>query len=210
MLICQWLSLFSARIRRLALRLAFGVSAMICIFNVTPGLCSPNPSDSGVACQITADDRAVYAIVLKDAGVWRLPVSSASVQGFTLSDRKGEWSKTSGPLGSSGQPLLRHASDETRADFVAKSTKSCYFGALRQKDLERDASGDSNHGRPASRTMYWAGEIALSRVGFNPAKDEALIYAESSRNSHGGGDLFLLRKVNGTWTIVSATNLWES
>jgi len=210
MLIREWLSRSSARIYRLALHLVFGVSAMICIFNVTPGLCSPNPSESGVACQITAEDRAVYAIVLKDAGVWRLPVNSASVQGFTLNDRNGEWNKPSRPLGSSGQPLLRLASGETRADFIAKSTRSCYLGALRQKDIERGASDDSNQGRRTSTTIYWAGEISLSRVGFNSAKDEALVYTESSRSFHVEGDLFFLRKINGTWAIVNTLNLWES
>jgi hypothetical protein len=209
----EWLRNRPGLSRRPAARLALGLPITLWLLAAPTSWCLPGVSDEKVPCDITAEDRAVYAVVLKDPDVWRLPVSAASTAAFTLSARKGEWNRPKRPLGPSGESLRRQAGSETRDDFAAKSTKSCYLGAFSQKDLERGADGEARTDRDERRppkTIYWAGTIALSRVGFNSAKDEALVYTESDCGPGcGGGDFFLLRKAGGVWAIVAQINLWE-
>jgi hypothetical protein len=109
---------------------------------------------------------------------------------------------------------LSQAGDETRADFASKSTKSCYIGGFRKRDIDREAvasPGGSDAKRRTSELGYWSGTINLSRIGFSAAKDEALVYAESSCGSLcGSGDLFLLRKRGDRWEMIAQSTLWLS
>jgi hypothetical protein len=216
MLILRRLSYFHGRRPRLSLLLIFSLSTLVSLLDSPRILASPATSESKIPCQLDADDRAVYAAVLKDPDVWRLPVNSVSTQPFTLAPRKSEWDKPDRPFGAAAQKFLHEASDQTRADFAAKSTSGCLVGTLPQKVLDRATTPQPGSGNPAAstppnrRALYWEGRITLSRIGFNSAKTEAIVYTESScGNSCGGGDLFLLRRVDGAWTIINQINLWE-
>jgi hypothetical protein len=216
MLIGKWLAVSPSHLRRLPPYLILGFFPLLCLLNSCPILASPAPSPPKVPCQPDADDRAVYTAVLQDPDVWHLPVNTISVQPFTLAPRKDEWDKPDRPFGTVGQNSLHAASEQTRADFAAKTTSGCLIGKLPQKDLERASAPQPGRDNPADRdrrtqrTHYWDGRITLSRVGFNAARNEAIVYAESDcGNSCGGGDLFLLRRVDGAWTIVNEVNLWE-
>jgi hypothetical protein len=55
------------------------------------------------------------------------------------------------------------------------------------------------------------GFIALSRVGFNQAKDTAVLYTEyQSGATAGGGDVVLMKKTDGGWTVKGNSMLWQS
>jgi len=175
-----------------------------------PARCGMPSAEKKVPCAIAAEDRAVYATVLKDADVWKLPVNSESTGAFTLTPHRDEWKRAKGPLGSAAERLVLQASAETRDDFAAKSTSGCYIGVLPQKDLERPSGLESRPDERHPKETYWYGTVNLSRVGFNSEKTEALVYTERSCGPDcGGGDFFLLRKKDGAWTVVAQINLWE-
>jgi hypothetical protein len=55
------------------------------------------------------------------------------------------------------------------------------------------------------------GIISLSRVGFNDRLDQALVYL--GNQSHwlaGAGHFYLLKKVNGAWTVDQKVMTWIS
>ena len=55
------------------------------------------------------------------------------------------------------------------------------------------------------------GTLVLSRVGFNPAVDQALIYAGNESNYlAGAGFYYLLAKENGEWKIIQQLMVWVS
>jgi hypothetical protein len=210
-------ALYGSRRRTLgSALLILGSFALSCFLNPATCLAAQATADEAVPCQANADDIAVYAAVLRDPDVWRAPVSSQSTQAFSVGAKKGKWEKPKLPLGPTGQHFLGQAREETRQDFIAKSYKSCVLPGIPQKDLDRggtvrtgaDPSPQADRSRRTIR--YWPGKVGLSRVGFDKARDEALVYTERYCGpSCGGGDFFLLRLVNGSWTIVNEINLWE-
>jgi hypothetical protein len=55
------------------------------------------------------------------------------------------------------------------------------------------------------------GFLALSRVGFNQAKDTAVLYTEQSRGANiAEGDLVLMKKTDGRWTVQGQNMIWTS
>jgi hypothetical protein len=171
-----------------------------------------------VSCHVTVDDRAVYAAVLRDAETWKQTINSESVDPYTTASRnKGDSENSPGLQQAAAQALLGEASAETRRDFFSKTTKSCFIGALRQRDLLRVPDSNGADGgasikkHPVAKPIFWSGIIRFSRVGFNSGRDEALVSVDSTCGSLcGSGDLFLLRRIAGKWTIVGRANLWVS
>ncbi len=168
------------------------------------------PKPVPVPCSLTPTDQTIYALVLRDAEVWSDPVSAGSVKDYTVPDKYGYWDYLEARLDVKTKALLNRASLETRDDFYAKKSRTCYLGRLDQDRLDRtDAKSDRAH-RP-SKPEYWRGVIQLSRIGFNDAKNEAIVYTVSECGATCGmGDLFLLRVVDGRWTIVGFVNIWVS
>jgi hypothetical protein len=55
------------------------------------------------------------------------------------------------------------------------------------------------------------GLLALSRVGFNQAKDAAVLYTEyQSDLTAGGGYMVLMKKTDGRWTVEENSMFWAS
>ena len=55
------------------------------------------------------------------------------------------------------------------------------------------------------------GILALSRVGFNQAKDTAVLYTEyQSGPTAGEGDVVLMKKTDGRWTVQENSMFWQS
>jgi hypothetical protein len=55
------------------------------------------------------------------------------------------------------------------------------------------------------------GFLALSRVGFNQAKDTAVLYTEyQSGATAGEGDVVLMKKTDGRWTVEDNSMFWQS
>ena len=55
------------------------------------------------------------------------------------------------------------------------------------------------------------GFLTLSRVGFNRAKDTAVLYTEHQSGATAGeGDVVLMKKTDGRWTVEDNSMLWQS
>jgi hypothetical protein len=55
------------------------------------------------------------------------------------------------------------------------------------------------------------GTLVLSRVGFNPVADQALVYAGNASNVlAGAGFYYLLARENGAWKIIQQLMVWVS
>ena len=168
------------------------------------------PKPVPVPRSITPIDQTIYALVLSDAEVWNDPVSAGSVKDHTVPDKYGYWDYLEVGLDVKTKTLLNRASLETRDDFYAKKSRTCYLGHLDQDSLDR-TDAKSNRAHRPSKPEYWHGVIQLSRIGFNEAKNEAIVYTVSECGATCGmGDLFLLRLVDGRWTIVGFVNIWVS
>jgi hypothetical protein len=194
-----------------------GLILLACVAGPIPSSAASKSSSDlpKVPCRLTQDDSAAYITVLKDPEEWPIPVNPESIEAYTIVAKVGDWNAPLRPLGPSAQTLLAQASDETRAEFVAMSTKSCHINPFRKRDLSRtteaDAVDSKRTKRRAAETIYWSGVIQLSRIGFNSIKDEALVYLEAwCGGLCGGGDLFLLRKKGDSWSIIGRVNLWVS
>ena len=74
-----------------------------------------------------------------------------------------------------------------------------------RSELERPQSSDFQQRFPNS-----LGYIAVSQVGFNFAKTEAILYVDHFCGLCGGGGYILMRKVNGVWRIVDVHSTWVS
>jgi hypothetical protein len=173
------------------------------------GQVQPKPTE--LPCNISTEDRAIYAVVLRDADAWKQPVSAASVREYTLPDKYGHWDYLEARLAPETRDLLDRASFQTRNDFFAKKSKSCYLGRLEQNALNRSDTKAGPPAQSAAKPDYWLGVIQVSRIGFNRARDEAIVYTVSNCGSLcAGGDVFLLRLVNGNWTIIEWLNIWVS
>lgn len=182
---------------------------------LAPTESSGNVGENQVSCHVTVDDRSVYAAVLQDAETWKQTINTESVDPYTTASRnEGDKENSPGLQQAAAQALLGEAAAETRRDFFSKSTKSCFIGALRQRDLVRVTDSNGAEGGASikkhlvAKPTYWSGIIRLSRVGFNSGRDEALVSVDSNCGALcGSDDLFLLRRVAGKWTIVGKTNL---
>lgn len=71
-----------------------------------------------------------------------------------------------------------------------------------------DKAGSSNDF--AAHFPISLGSIAVSRAGVNLAETEAIFYIDHFCGLCGGGRYVLMRKINGTWKVVSEHYTWIS
>lgn len=101
------------------------------------------------------------------------------------------------------------AQDDTIADFMDKRSVQTDLASLAA--LGHDvADAEAIHAeRRANRSTSWTHTVRVSRIGFNAAGNQALLYCDYGGSNMGGkGDLFLLDKVDGEWRVTRRVNLW--
>jgi hypothetical protein len=120
--------------------------------------------------------------------------------------------------------LLAPLSQATYDDYLARNSKPYRLSNLfplktkyvivEYQDIERFFDNpDFDEAWKAFYKRYPAsnGYIALSRVGFNPAKDQALVYMAWMCNSRcGEGKLVLMGKQDGNWKVEKQHLMWVS
>jgi hypothetical protein len=74
-----------------------------------------------------------------------------------------------------------------------------------QRELERTEPTDFQTRFPNN-----LGYVAVSHVGLNLAKSEAIFYVDHFCGLCGGGGYILMRKVNGVWRVVDQHSTWVS
>lgn len=111
--------------------------------------------------------------------------------------------------------------DEIWSDFTTKnekpsllerrltlSVKYVFISTQELQSIFSDSSGwDDFYAKyPGSQ-----GVLTLSRVGFNKAKDTAVLYAANQFGGDGGeGNMVLLKKSAGRWTVQGQSMMWIS
>lgn len=121
-----------------------------------------------------------------------------------LFDRRSSFSESSSPLTRTSFVLSNVFPGDIRANLQPPSGARVFFISLRElKEL--------NPHDFQTRFPNSSGYFVVSHVGLNLSKTEAIIYGEHICSGLcGGGDYFLLRKVNGVWRVVDRHVIWVS
>jgi hypothetical protein len=179
------------------------------------------PSDSE-KCNLTADEVDVY---------------SATIQEVLLKDQDGTAKVILRERTSAGYPpgiasmksteddekdLLASINTETRADFDAQNKTSCILDP-RIQPVERIQLLNARDERASllGRVGGWkafykkypgaTGFTLLSRIGFDSAHDQALVYLGNSCGLLcGHGYLVVLRKHDGKWKVLKQGSIWAA
>jgi len=181
---------------------------------------SPTTSDPGGAPAFGPDEQAVYAAVLSQ----KLSAPSFVIRDATHADA------FFGPLADTLAQVLQQmhgVAMQTSASFLARNAQSqplrpeMSLGApyVLMTDLELQQLFDPppeagvEAGWPAFYARYpdAHGIITLSRVGFNAAGDQALVYVGNQSAELGGeGIYFLLNRVGTDWLVDQQALTWIS
>jgi hypothetical protein len=131
---------------------------------------------------------------------------------------KEKWGRSQ-PFHQLVKELMPEVEPKTLDDYLAKNKTP---EALRISDLGIDYvivkdSDLPDDGLDKFWTKFYkkypnsSGIVFFSNVGFNDRYDQAFVYAgRSCGGLCASGDYFLLRKLNGKWTIVQDQGLWVS
>jgi len=166
----------------------------------------------------TADEYDVYSALIQSAYIDATQPKQIVIQGTTVDPRLYSPRLATGAMKSSWPDL----GDDILSDFKAKNqtssalertfTLSVPYTLISLQELASSfpptAPGwDKFYAKyPGSQ-----GRLALSRVGFNQAKDTAVLYTEYGRGATDGeGDVVLMKKTAGRWTVQGAGMIMQS
>ncbi|MGA8224586.1 MAG: hypothetical protein WB780_23275 [Candidatus Acidiferrales bacterium] len=189
---------------------------------VFPGLaCAGNaPAAEPEACNLTPDELDVYSatiqeLLLKDHGdparvILRDRTSAGYPPGMATMKSTAENQKE----------VLEASTLETRDDFDRKNKAPCKLEPKIQP-VERirlltqmDEQVSFPRGSGSWKIFYAnypgaTGFTLVSRIGFNSARDQALVYlGNSCELLCGHGYLVLLKKHNGKWKFLKQAGIW--
>ena len=111
--------------------------------------------------------------------------------------------------------------DDILGDFKAKNrvssalehtfTLSVPYTLISEQELASIFSITADWDRFYAKYPDSKGFLTLSRVGFNRAKDTAVLYTEhQSGGTAGEGDVVLMKKTDGRWTVEDNSMFWQS
>ncbi len=116
---------------------------------------------------------------------------------------------------------LPQLTDELSSDFEARNKEqqalksflkiSTKYVFISRPEIEKIFNNEKGWDKFYAKFPRSAGIITISRVGFNPQKDLALVYA--GRQSHwtaGAGYSIVLKKEKGDWVIKDKALAWIS
>ena len=99
--------------------------------------------------------------------------------------------------------LMNVFSTDIQADLHLPSGVTSVF--ISRKELERTEPNDFQTRFPNN-----LGYVAVSHVGLNLTKSEAIFYIDHLCGLCGGGGYVLMRKVNGQWLVADQHSTWVS
>jgi hypothetical protein len=175
------------------------------------------PVDPAAVAGVSADEQSVYAAVL---------AQRFAAPNYVLYD----WTSTDDLFGTPEeilpgvlQQLGGGADPAIAVDFVAANRKPGSLPANMPLGAPYVLMADAQVAQLFSSDLEggWAtfyaqhpgarGIDRLSRVGFNQARDQALVYVGATYASLGGdGIYFLLRRSGATWTVDKEAQVWIS
>jgi hypothetical protein len=163
----------------------------------------------------TADEYDIYSalisgysnplIIIEDTTA--NPDSGLFVPGDAVNTMKGQWPQL-------GKDILRdfEQKNENPSLLQRRFTLGAKYVLVSRREIESiflnngDGWDDFYTKYPGSQ-----GILTLSRVGFNEAKDTAVLYSGSQSNwLNGHGSMVLMKKVAGRWTVLDGATMWVS
>ncbi len=181
--------------------------------------CGPRPTSgpsTPLADQVKLEEQAVYAALLKD--MFSAPM--VVLMEKTSTDPGGVENTVS--TVESASKNLPGIDSATVEDFISRNDKSyalaedmnigVKYVLLTQTEMNQ-FFGQNQDGWQAFYKNYpdAPGITSLSRVGFNPTYDQALVYiGTQSHYLAGAGYYALMVKVNGTWAVSIKSMTWIS
>jgi hypothetical protein len=101
--------------------------------------------------------------------------------------------------------------NQTPSVLVRRFTLSVKYAFISEQELASISSVNSGWEDFYAKYPGSQGILTLSRAGFNEAKDTAVLYTENQYHSAGGeGDVVLMKKTAGRWTVQGEAMIWES
>jgi hypothetical protein len=186
--------------------------------SVSPG------SDSGVAAASDDEEAAVYAAVIGDTGGKMLLIKEQTATGH---DGVSPAETVTSMIG-----RMHDVAPATTENFLAQNATAhplradMALGAPYVLLSQTDPIWSDPNFWPILRARYpeamgipkGVGYSTLSRVGFNASKDQALVYMGTEAEflvgdhyaGHGAGTYYLMKKVNGVWTVDQQVTIWTT
>jgi hypothetical protein len=182
---------------------------------------------SSAPCKLTSDDYSVYSAMLNGRGRpedpeerWddkpQLIIADSTGKGGALfKERKGLWS-SGFRTNSKNKPA-----DDTERDFMLKLESECAvemgmenapsYRLISRKEVDEIFKKNDGWEEFYKRYPKSSGIWSFSRVGYNAAANEALVYVVHSCGMLcGTGHLYLLTKQNEKWMVKDRLMLWIS
>ena len=197
------------------------LAALVC--SVGPQSTAQRTTQKGEShCELTQDDYAVYVALITGLGRPEDPEEAWQgkeilIVGLTAApaDTKSHWGGWGFRSNSKAAP-----SPDTVVDFERKARGLCIlkpqFGdpgsykVVTQEELDRIFKG-GQWGDFYKKYPQAGGVWTFSRPGYNPARNEAVLYVGHSCGSLcGTGHLYFLAKRNDQWTVQNRLMLWIS
>ena len=166
---------------------------------------------------VTADEYDVYSALIQS--VYIDPIQPKQIVIATVDTRQPTSFGEAAPAIKSFWPDL---SDDILGDFKAKNRSSSalertftlsvpYTLMSEQEVASIFSSSATGWDKFYAKYPDAKGFLALSRVGFNQAKDTAVLYTEIRvALTAGEGDVVLMKKTDGRWTVEENSMFWQS
>ncbi len=166
----------------------------------------------------TADEYDVYSALIQSAYIDATQPTQIVIHDSTVKPYPGgSLGLATGAMKSSWPDL----GDDILGDFKAKNqtssalerafTLSVPYTLISEQELASIFSTSSGWDDFYAKYPGSKGLLNLSRVGFNQAKDTAVLYTENvSHGAAGEGDVVLMKKTDGRWTVQGNRMIWQS
>ncbi|HEX5130985.1 MAG TPA: hypothetical protein VFX92_00710 [Candidatus Krumholzibacteria bacterium] len=107
---------------------------------------------------------------------------------------------------------LLGTADDTMAGYLMNRSMQSDMASLSM--LGYDILASDAHGGERKKSAApgaWGCQVRVSRIGFNAAGDQALVYCEHGCGALSSvGEVILLDRVNGEWRVKKSVALWMS
>jgi hypothetical protein len=158
-------------------------------------------SDRALEVQDRSARREIQIIFLREAqNLWK----GDDFRRGLLFDRRSSFSESSSPLTRASFILSNVFPRDIRANLQLPSGARAFF--ISRRELEETRPGDLR-----ARSLNDLGYSVVSHAGLNLSGTEAILYLDHFCGGlGGGGNYFLMRKLDGVWRVVDGHVIWVS
>ena len=181
----------------------------------TSATSTSTPATTTPQATVTADEYAVYSALFQSVYIGATPPKQIVIT--PVHDDNHQLGQAVGVM-QSWWPDLGDAVDDFKAKNRTSSvlerrfTISVPYTIVSEQEIASIFSiNATGWGKFYAKYPDARGFLALSRVGFNQAKDTAVLYTEYQKGlTDGEGDVVLMKKMDGRWTVELNGTFWVS